>query len=496
MFHDEEKVLSFLTKDIEQCGMIVLGDIMLDKYYFGDVSRISPEAPVPVAKVKKEKTTLGGAANVAHNLARVGAKVYLAGITGQDENRSQLIGLLTGLGIDYSGLIATDRPTITKLRVIGGHQQMVRLDFEEVYPLENTEAARLKAWLHDKIAEGGIHGVVISDYAKGVCTPAFVQAVIEQCKKANIPVFVDPKGLDWNKYRGADFVTPNIKELGEAVGSVLVNQDKEVELVSQKIRAQYSMENVVATRSEKGLSVINGQQVLHIPTQAEEVFDVSGAGDTVAAVLAAGIAGGLDTIDAAHLANMAAGIVVGKMGTYAISRQELLTALQQQEGKSGCRRKILGSFAEAVNVVNAWRSEGAKIVFTNGCFDILHAGHVIYLEKARRLGDRLILGLNSDASVRRLKGEERPVVGQEDRARVMAALECIDGVILFDEDTPAKIINLLKPDILVKGGDYTPDAVVGREDAGRLEIIPFEQGKSTTGIIERIIEIYEGGREK
>lgn len=308
--------------------MIVIGDVMLDKYYFGDVSRISPEAPVPVAKVKKEKTTLGGAANVAHNLARLGAKVCLAGITGQDQNRKQPIGLLSELGIDSSGLLATSRPTITKLRVIGGHQQMVRLDFEEIHPLQSEEAEELQVWLLQKIQQDGIHGVIVSDYAKGVCTPNFVQAVIQQCKSGGIPVVVDPKGLDWHKYKGADFVTPNIKELGEAVGTMLANQDAAVEQASKEILEHFAMANVVATRSEKGLSVINRQQVLHLPTQAEEVFDVSGAGDTVAAILAAGIAGGLDTIDAAHLANMAAGIVVGKMGTYAISRQELLAALK------------------------------------------------------------------------------------------------------------------------------------------------------------------------
>lgn len=495
MFHDVENIRSFLTGRITDCGILVIGDVMLDKYYFGDVSRISPEAPVPVAKVKKEKTTLGGAGNVAHNLAKLGCRVYLCGITGKDNNREQLIHMLEELEIDYSGLWPTDIPTIAKLRIVGGHQQMVRLDFEEVRPLASFVLTELEAWLRAAIGQDRVDGVVISDYGKGVCTPDFCRFIMETCHQAGIPVFVDPKGLDWEKYRGADYITPNMKELGEPLGLSVANEDAAVEQCAGQILAQFAIRNVVATRSEKGLSLIHRHHAVHFSTVAEEVFDVSGAGDTVVAVLAAGIAGGMEPGDAAQLANLAAGVVVGKMGTYPISRKELLQALQSLGKDPGYGGKLLSSFAAAAEQVEVWRSRGDKIVFTNGCFDILHAGHVTYLAKARKLGDRLLVGINSDVSVRRLKGAQRPIVPENDRARLLAALECVDGVVMFSEDTPAELVRVVKPDVLAKGGDYSPEEVVGREDAGRVEILPFEPGKSTTGIIDKILELYKGGCE-
>lgn len=492
MFNNQDKICAFLNKRIQKMKIAVIGDVMLDKYYFGEVKRISPEAPVPVTRVTEEKHTLGGAANVAANLAKLGAKVFMGGVSGQDENRAAVAEMFNEYNIDYSGVMVTERPTITKLRVIGAHQQMMRLDFEEVQPLAGAEEDMLINWFDNLTAE--LDGVIISDYAKGVCTPRLCRYIIESCKKTNIPVLVDPKGSQWDKYRGASFITPNVKELGEAFNTVLANEDDIIECYSNKAGTQFDIKNVVITRSEKGLSVVNGDFVLHIPTVAQEVFDVSGAGDTVAACLLCAVAGGVNIPDAARLANMAAGVVVGRVGTYPISRLELINALSKSAENTGSEAKIM-SWDELNNKLGLWRAKNLRIVFTNGCFDILHTGHVAYLEKAKNMGDKLIIGVNSDASVKRLKGELRPIVGERDRARLLASLACVDAVVFFDSDTPAEIIGMVQPDVLAKGGDYAPDEVVGRENAGRVEIIKFEDGYSTTGLINKILAAYKGDEQ-
>lgn len=491
MWLDDERVTRFMQGDAAKLRLAVIGDVMLDRYYFGEVRRISPEAPVPVNRVKRAKNRLGGAANVAHNLARLGCQVFLSGVTGPDSDREELIRLLEEVGADSSGLVVSAyRPTTTKLRIVGAGQQMVRLDFEESGALTEQEETDLRAWFTGAL-NNGLDGAILSDYAKGVCTPAFCQWVIGECHARRVPILVDPKGMQWNKYVGADLITPNVKEMGEAVGVDLINEDQAVVEAAQEARKLYQLGTVVVTRSEKGLSIIGGNSVLHVPTYAREVFDVSGAGDTVAAVLLAGVAGGLPIEAAAHLANLAAGVVVARTGTYAISHEELALALEQREGHRP--NKVL-SRGELLQKVKQWRAAGERIVFTNGCFDLLHAGHVTYLEKAAALGDRLILGLNTDDSVKRLKGETRPLVAETDRARVMAALGCIDAVTLFDEDTPTELISRIRPDILVKGGDYTPEQVAGREYAGRVEIVSFEEGYSTTGIIEKIVQLVREGK--
>ncbi|MDF9406794.1 bifunctional D-glycero-beta-D-manno-heptose-7-phosphate kinase/D-glycero-beta-D-manno-heptose 1-phosphate adenylyltransferase HldE [Pelotomaculum isophthalicicum JI] len=485
MFNNLKKVTTFLSEEIQEYKVLVLGDVMLDKYYFGEVSRISPEAPVPITRVLEERASLGGAANVAHNLSLLGCRVLLGGIAGDDENGRYLIHLLDERGIDCRGLVFSSRLTTTKLRVFGAHQQVVRLDFEETGQLDNEVEQKLIEWI-DAAMASGVHALVISDYAKGVCTIGLCQYVVGECSKRGVPVLVDPKGTDWDKYRGATFITPNLKELGEAVSQSLANDDKAVERCAVLARGRYGLKNIVVTRSEKGLSLVNSKEVMHILTRAQEVYDVSGAGDTVAAVLIAAAAGGLDPVDAAHLANLAAGVAVSKIGTYAVSRAELMNAVQQACSVSGLSSKIAG-FSEAVNLVEGWRKKGQKIVFTNGCFDILHAGHVIYLEKAKKLGDRLVVGLNTDDSVQRIKGFARPVNSEMDRARLLAALECVDCIVLFNEDTPSELVCAMRPDILVKGGDYQVEEVVGREYAGKVEIVPFEDGYSTSKIIENII---------
>ena len=491
MWLDDERVTRFMQDGAAKLRLAVIGDVMLDRYYFGEVKRISPEAPVPVNRVKRAKNRLGGAANVAHNLARLGCQVALAGVTGPDSDRDELIRLLEEVGADASGLVVSaHRPTTTKLRILGAGQQMVRLDFEEPGILSEQEESDLRSWFTGALARG-LDGVILSDYAKGVCTPAFCQWVIEACHAHEVPILVDPKGMQWEKYQGADLITPNVKEMGEAVGIDLVNEDATIADAAEEARALYQLGTVVVTRSEKGLSIIGPDTVAHVPTYAREVFDVSGAGDTVAAVLLAGVAGGLPVEASAHLANLAAGVVVARTGTYAISHEELSLALERRDGH--CPHKVM-TRNELVQKVKQWRNVGETVVFTNGCFDLLHTGHVTYLEKAAALGDHLILGLNTDASVQRLKGETRPLVAEMDRARVLAALGCIDAVTLFDEDTPAELISQLRPDILVKGGDYTPEQVAGRESAGRVEIIPFEAGYSTTGIVQKIAQLVREGK--
>lgn len=327
MYRSFKQVKNFVEQDIKNCSVLIVGDIMLDKYYFGEVRRISPEAPVPIARVSKEKTTLGGAANVAHNLALLGCQTLVCGVVGEDEHGVAMLNLLTAKGIQAAGIMKKTGPTTTKLRVIGGHQQMLRLDFEEAYPITTEIEQQMQDYIM-AVVPSKVTSVIISDYGKGVCTPSLCQFIIKQCAVHDIPVIVDPKGNDWYKYSGASYITPNLAELNDAVQYGVPNADEAVKTAAHKIRRKYKIKNVIVTRSEQGLSLIASRGSTHIPTYAQEVFDVSGAGDTVIAVLGAALANGLAASDASYLANMAAGVVVGKVGTYAISQQELLQVLQ------------------------------------------------------------------------------------------------------------------------------------------------------------------------
>lgn len=486
-------VTNFLADKIQNLKIAVIGDVMLDRYFYGEVKRISPEAPVPVTKINRISSVLGGAANVAANLAHLECKVFMGGVTGDDENRQLLEKMMAEAGIDYSGLVKSQhRKTITKLRVLGGQQQMLRLDFEETGDLFPDEIVALRAWLENLLDEG-LDGVIVSDYAKGVCSDDFCQWVIAQGKAYGIPVLIDPKGADWTKYRGCDFITPNLKEMCEAAGCQRDNEDEAVVAMATAAKDSYQIKNVVVTRSERGMTLVNNEQIIHSPAAAIEVFDVSGAGDTVAATLLVAAAGKLELADAVYMANRAAGIVVAKVGTYPVHREELLKDLMTEERKQGKGYRTQ-SWEEIAALARNWKACGEKVVFTNGCFDILHVGHVTYLEKARNLGKHLIVGLNTDASVRRLKGETRPLVHELDRARVLAALACVDAVVLFDQDTPTDLIEQIRPDILVKGGDYTPEQVAGREYAGEVRIIDFEDGYSTTGVVEKIANMVKEGK--
>jgi D-beta-D-heptose 7-phosphate kinase/D-beta-D-heptose 1-phosphate adenosyltransferase len=408
-------------------------------------------------------------------------------VVGDDQSGRNVQRMLAELGTDTAGVTATSgRMTSSKSRFSALNQQVLRFDEEEIAALAGMERAALVGRFRGALGHADI--VVVSDYGKGVLLDGVATELISICREAGKPVLADPKGRDYSRYAGATAITPNRKELGEAVGRAVFS-DGEVEGAARELIAAHGFDFVVATRSEKGMSVIDESDAHHISTQAREVFDVSGAGDTVIASFALALAVGCDSAAAAAIANAAAGVVVGKRGTARLSAEELLGALLRSQSAVTRRDAILDASA-ALRMVATWRREGLSVGFTNGCFDILHAGHVSLLHAARAQCDRLVLGLNSDASVRRLKGEGRPVNDQHDRACVLAALASVDAVIVFEEDTPLKLIEALKPDILVKGADYTVDQVVGadvvQKAGGRVVLIDLVAGKSTTGTIGKL----------
>ena len=490
---NSQSVIELLTEKITHLRIAVIGDVMLDRYAYGEVRRISPEAPVPVTRVKRLTSVLGGAGNVAANLAGLGVQVYVAGMTGEDDHRRVLEKKLRELGVDYSGLIASPkRSTITKMRIIGARQQMLRLDFEEPGDLLPDEEQALLQWLRKHLDEG-LDGIVLSDYAKGTCSDRFCQMVITQARAAHVPVLVDPKGSDWAKYRGCDLITPNVKEMCEAAGKIVPNVTPALVELAQQARETFDIRYVVVTRSEKGVTLVGKDDVITKAATAQEVFDVSGAGDTVASVLLAAISGKLSLADALELSNKAAGIVVSKVGTYPVHKEELLREiLADSQPESFDYRPM--TWDEMARLTRTWQQAGETVVFTNGCFDILHAGHVQYLQQAAQLGNHLIIGVNTDDSVRRLKGQTRPFNHETDRARLLASLRDVDAVALFGEDTPTDLIKKIRPDILVKGGDYKKEEVAGREYARTVEILPFKEGYSTTGLVEKIVTLVKEGK--
>lgn len=490
---NSQSVIELLTEKITHLRIAVIGDVMLDRYAYGEVRRISPEAPVPVTRVKRLTSVLGGAGNVAANLAGLGVQVYVAGMTGEDDHRRVLEKKLRELGVDYSGLIASPkRSTITKMRIIGARQQMLRLDFEEPGDLLPDEEQALLQWLRKRLDEG-LDGIVLSDYAKGTCSDRFCQMVITQARAAHVPVLVDPKGSDWAKYRGCDLITPNVKEMCEAAGKIVPNVTPALVELAQQARETFDIRYVVVTRSEKGVTLVGKDDVITKAATAQEVFDVSGAGDTVASVLLAAISGKLSLADALELSNKAAGIVVSKVGTYPVHKEELLREiLADSQPESFDYRPM--TWDEMARLTRTWQQAGETVVFTNGCFDILHAGHVQYLQQAAQLGNHLIIGVNTDDSVRRLKGQTRPFNHETDRARLLASLRDVDAVALFGEDTPTELIKKIRPDILVKGGDYKKEEVAGREYARTVEILPFKEGYSTTGLVEKIVTLVKEGK--
>lgn len=502
---DDLSVLQPYVQKMADRTILVIGDIMLDRFVYGDVHRISPESPIPVLSVKRETTMLGGAGNVVSNLSGLGVRAQVVAIVGNDPEAGMIRKLVAERGGDGSAIIsAEDRPTIVKTRFLASNQQLLRTDYERNAPV--AEGLENKIITAAEAAAAKADAVIISDYGKGLLTKAVIQAVIRAAHKADIPVLVDPKAKDYAIYKGADIVTPNKKELSEAVGLPTEN-DAEVVAAAQALIRNSGIKSVVATRSQDGMTIMQGaQNPVHLKTEALEVFDVSGAGDTVIATIAAALAAGANLYEAAAIANFAAGVVVGKVGTAPIRKDELMQALARgdkaivKDGHSAvtfdrARQAPLASWDEAAEQVARWRARGLKVGFTNGCFDILHAGHVTYLNQARSRCDRLVVGLNCDESVRRLKGEDRPVNDEDARARVLGALGSVDLVVLFGQDqeegdTPLQIIRKLTPDLLVKGADYTVDTVIGADYViscgGEVWLAPLEEGQSTSGTIRKM----------
>ncbi|HCP53996.1 MAG TPA: bifunctional heptose 7-phosphate kinase/heptose 1-phosphate adenyltransferase [Pseudomonas sp.] len=462
----------------DQAPVLVVGDVMLDRYWHGGTSRISPEAPVPVVKVEQIEDRPGGAANVALNIAALGAPAILVGVTGEDEAAESLTDSLEAIGVRTHFQRIEDQPTIVKLRVMSRHQQLLRMDFEEPFNTDTDALAKMVDSLLD-----GVKVLVLSDYGKGALKNH--QALVQLARKRNIPVLADPKGKDFSIYRGASLITPNLSEFAAIVGRC----EDEAQLVSKGAALMRELElgALLVTRGEHGMTLLRPSHApLHLPARAREVFDVTGAGDTVISTLAAALAADEELPQAVALANLAAGIVVGKLGTAAISAPELRRAVQREQGSE---RGVL-SLDQLLIAIEDARAHGEKIVFTNGCFDILHAGHVTYLEQARAQGDRLVLAVNDDGSVSRLKGPGRPINSVDRRMAVLAGLGAVDWVVSFSEDTPERLLKQVQPDVLVKGGDYSIDQVVGADIVnaygGEVRVLSLVENSSTTAIVEKI----------
>jgi D-beta-D-heptose 7-phosphate kinase/D-beta-D-heptose 1-phosphate adenosyltransferase len=466
--------------DLSQARVLVIGDVMLDRYWFGDASRISPEAPVPVVKIKQVDDRPGGAGNVALNVAALGAKVTLVGVTGNDEAARILSEQLAATGVNIQIQLIDHIPTITKLRVISRHQQLIRLDFEEKFPAFNSES--LLDTFKKALADADL--VILSDYSKGTLSQP--KDFINLARAANIPVLIDPKGTDFSVYEGATVITPNLAEFEAVVGPCKNEQD-----IIQKGHQLLKATNISAlllTRGERGMTLLQqDKEEIHMPARAREVFDVTGAGDTVIAVLGTALASGATLPDAVTLASLAAGLVVAKLGAATVSPPELQLAL------SGSLPFFGGVMSEDLLwiAVNQARMEGKKVVFTNGCFDIIHAGHVDYLQQAKQLGDYLIVAVNDDESIKRLKGPGRPINNVDQRMTVLAGLGVVDWVVSYADDTPNRLLKSLRPDILVKGGDYTIEQVVGAEIVyaygGEVRILGLKIN-STSAIIDRMVQ--------
>ena len=463
----------------DSARVLIVGDVMLDRYWHGSSHRVSPEAPVPIVNVSLEEERPGGAGNVALNIAALGGQVSLIGVVGNDPAGALLKTRLDVANIVSDFQISATKPTITKLRVLSRHQQLLRMDFEEVYDPEDSDTFDAK--INSYLPQAKI--LVLSDYAKGTLQDC--QSLIKRARADNIPVLVDPKGGDFSRYRGASLLTPNISEFEAVVGHC--ENEQAVVSKGMELIEQLGIDALLVTRGEMGMTLLRpNQAAIHLPARAREVYDVTGAGDTVIAVVAASLAAGEPLPESVALANLAAGVVVGKLGAAIVTAPELRSAIHGEH----VFEKGVVSEDQLLHAIECVRANGEQIVFTNGCFDIIHAGHVGYLEEARKQGDRLIVALNSDASVKRLKGQERPINPVDRRMAVLAGLESVDWVISFDEDTPERLLRKFKPDVLVKGGDYTAEQIVGgsivKDNGGKVKVLRFFENCSTTSIVNRI----------
>ena len=468
--------------DFSQANILIVGDLMLDRYWSGATGRISPEAPVPVVNVNDAEDRPGGAANVAINAATLGANVTLIGLCGKDDNANILSQRLSSFGVECQFVPVDGFDTITKLRVMSRNQQLLRMDFEKSF--SDVDKTALEAHFEQHLAQADL--VVLSDYNKGCLSNP--QVLIQAANKLNKPVLVDPKGADFSKYQHAHLITPNLAELFAVKGPV--QGEQALREVTETLRQELSLNALLLTRSEHGMTLFEGQEdVFHLPAKAKEVYDVTGAGDTVVSTLAVSMAVGMSLPDACVLANLAASVVVGKLGTSTVSATELALALGEQtphlDGGVMSEEQLKSAIEQA-------KGRGETVVMTNGCFDILHAGHVSYLDAAKKLGHRLIVAVNTDQSVTKLKGPGRPVNAVGRRMAVLAGLSAVDWVVPFAEETPQRLISELLPDVLVKGGDYKVEDIAGGKDViengGQVKVLHFEEGVSTTGIIQRIVE--------
>lgn len=465
-------------------SVVVIGDLMLDRYIIGTTNRISQEAPVPVLVVEDTLDELGGAGNVALNLSAMGADVSFIGGIGNDIAGEDIRKILIGKNISAELFSLSSRPTIVKTRIVCHGQQLVRVDSEKIVDLSSSELEEIEELVFNSLLNN-CSAIVLSDYGKGFCHPSLCTKIVDYGNKQKIPVIVDPKGSDWEKYRGAYLVTPNIKELSHIFGREIDNSDEDVLDAGYVVKKRFNLQNLLITRSEKGMTLIDNKgKNIQVHTEAIDVFDVSGAGDTVVAALS-WLLGSSVPLDKAMLgANKAAGIAVSHRGTYAVSAMEIAASIEKE--KKDLPIHGIVAFKDAEVLGKTLREAGVKIVFTNGCFDLLHAGHIAYLKEAKAQGDILIVGLNSDASVRRLKGENRPVNLIETRAAMMAAIRFVDYVVVFEEDAPWELLKALRPHLLIKGGDWLVENLIGREFADETRLIPFVDGFSSSSIIERI----------
>ena len=464
-------------------NILVIGDLMIDHYLWGSCDRISPEAPVQVVNVKKESSVLGGAGNVINNLVALGSVVDVISVIGNDSVANELKSLLEKIDVPTSNLVVeNNRKTSKKSRLIASQQQVLRYDMESIDDINENSHKQIIQTLEKNIDK--YSSIILSDYGKGVLTTNLTKEIIKIANKNNIKVLVDPKGKDYSKYKGSYTLTPNKKEAMEATNIDIKDESSLIEAL-KSLKTQCELEVSLITLSEQGIAIFDDELTIK-PTVAREVYDVTGAGDTVIASIAFALGNNLDIKDAIYFANLAAGVVVGKIGSATTTLDEIYE-YEYSLHKSNSTSHIK-TFDEIKTLSSKLHNQGKKIVFTNGCFDILHVGHVKYLEVAKSYGDVLILGLNADSSVRKLKGPTRPINTQDDRAYILASLESVDYVVIFEEETPYELIKLIKPHVLVKGGDYEGKEVVGQDIADELKLVQFVDGKSTTNTIKRIQE--------
>lgn len=481
-----QQILNLLDQ-FSTSNILCIGDVMLDRFIYGKVERISPEAPIPIMKFDHFDEMIGGAGNVINNLVSLGVQAHFMSVLGKDQIGHKITELADEKIGDLSLLWMDDKRRSTlKKRFIAGTQHLLRVDEEDSHNISPEVADHLIAYASQNIKS--IDLIILSDYAKGVLTSYLCQRIIELARTNGVGVLVDPKGADYEKYRGATLITPNLSEASAAFGRSVYADDEIVE-AARFVQKTYGIQNVLVTRSEKGMTLVSEEATpIHLPTKAREIFDVSGAGDTVVSTLAACMSVGMELSDAAHLANIAGGLVVEKVGTATISLEELSIAMQSQEAFSHALK--IHELGSALDRLKAWRQKGYKIGFTNGCFDLLHPGHVHLIRQSRKECDRLILALNTDASIKRLKGQSRPIQNETARALVLSSLADVDMILFFEEDTPMSLIEAIRPDVLIKGADYTIEEVVGadfvQQYGGRIALVPLQIGHSTTSMVQKI----------